>query len=72
VSLIACLLAGLDRFCKRAKGLLESLNIEFHAVELDQHANGRGIQAALLDLTGQRTVPNIWINGNVRSLACST
>jgi len=35
----------------------------FFALELDQIPNGQAYQAALTDLTGQRTVPNVWING---------
>jgi glutaredoxin 3 len=32
------------------------------AVELDQENDGADIQRALQELTGQRTVPNIFIN----------
>lgn len=39
------------------------MNEQYHAVELDQHPKGAQYQAALQTLTGQRTVPNIWING---------
>lgn len=30
--------------------------------ELDQMPNGADIQSALLDMTGQRTVPNVFVN----------
>lgn len=50
-------------FCKRAKKLLTDENITFEAVELDLHPKGADIQKALLDKTGQRTVPNVFIKG---------
>ena len=49
--------------CKRSKALFASLNVQPAIVELDQVENGSAIQNALLELTGQRTVPNIFING---------
>ncbi|CDH50081.1 glutaredoxin [Lichtheimia corymbifera JMRC:FSU:9682] len=49
-------------FCKRAKELLQSLGVEFFVIELDQDSNGGAIQAYLLKRSGQRTVPNIYIN----------
>ena len=50
-------------FCRRSKALLDSLGIPFCAVELDQTSDGEEIQAALLRITGQKTVPNIFIKG---------
>ncbi len=35
----------------------------YHAVELDQHPKGSQYQQALQAITGQRTVPNVFING---------
>ena len=32
-------------------------------IELDMEPDGREVQAALLELTGQRTVPNIFVKG---------
>ncbi|KAI7905360.1 glutaredoxin-1 [Cokeromyces recurvatus] len=49
-------------YCKRAKEALRELGEEFFVIELDQDANGAAIQQYLLDKTGQRTVPNIFIN----------
>ena len=50
-------------YCTKAKELFSSLNAEGTKVyELDNMDNGADIQKALLDLTGQRTVPNIFIN----------
>ncbi|KAK9762075.1 Glutaredoxin [Basidiobolus ranarum] len=50
-------------FCRRAKDLFGSLKVEFKAIELDEHENGDEIQEFLKTLTGQRTVPNVFIHG---------
>jgi len=50
-------------FCTKVKKLLKSLGIEFSAIELDEVANGSTLQAALIQLTGQRTVPNTFVSG---------
>ncbi|KAI9468462.1 MAG: thioredoxin-like protein [Benjaminiella poitrasii] len=49
-------------YCKRAKDLLKNMNAQFFAIELDTEANGAAIQQYLAEMTGQRTVPNIFIN----------
>jgi len=50
-------------FCNRAKSLMSSLGQNPHVVELDSAQNGKDIQKALQKITGQKTVPNIFING---------
>ncbi|KAL8280619.1 hypothetical protein RQP46_006942 [Phenoliferia psychrophenolica] len=56
-------------YCKRAKALLASTNPkqggkEAHVLELDlMGEEGAAIQAYLLEKTGQRSVPNIFIGG---------
>ena len=50
-------------FCVATKDLLRGKNIAFEVVELDQVPDGAQIQAALAQKSGQRTVPNVWING---------
>ena len=50
-------------FCQRTKGLFDSLGVEYTAVELDQLDDGPAIQDALLGLTQQRTVPNVFVGG---------
>uniref|UniRef100_A0A2C9JBD2 thioredoxin-disulfide reductase (NADPH) n=1 Tax=Biomphalaria glabrata TaxID=6526 RepID=A0A2C9JBD2_BIOGL len=50
-------------FCQKAKDLLKSLNVKFETFELDLNDKGAEYQAALKDLTGQGTVPNIFIHG---------
>ncbi|XAR51887.1 Thioredoxin-disulfide reductase [Bertholletia excelsa] len=51
-------------FCVRVKKLLTELGAAYKAIELDSESDGREIQAALAEWTGQRTVPNVFIGGN--------
>jgi len=39
------------------------MNVAAKIIELDTMDNGNEIQAALLDISGQRTVPNVFIKG---------
>ncbi|ORZ39524.1 thioredoxin-like protein, partial [Catenaria anguillulae PL171] len=50
-------------YCIKAKDTLKALNQPFYALELDQIDDGSAIQNHLAELTGQRTVPNIFIKG---------
>jgi glutaredoxin 3 len=50
-------------FCVRVKSLLKSIGAEMKVVELDEESDGSDIQAALAKLSGQRTVPNVFIGG---------
>lgn len=50
-------------FCVKAKDLLKSLNVKYETVELDKTDKGSQYQDALLEISGQRTVPNIFIHG---------
>ena len=50
-------------FCQKTKSLFDSLGVEYKAVELDLIDEGPAIQDALLGLTQQRTVPNVFIGG---------
>lgn len=56
-------------FCSAAKRALkeESQKVTpptpIHVIELDMRDDGDAIQAALVSLTGQRTVPNVFIGG---------
>jgi glutaredoxin 3 len=52
--------------CVRTKALLESP--EFHKVDvkifdLDLMENGPAVQCVLLEKTGQKSVPNVWVTG---------
>ncbi|KAL8465482.1 hypothetical protein ACS0TY_034836 [Phlomoides rotata] len=50
-------------YCSRVKQLLSQLKATHKVIELDEESDGDEIQAALLEWTGQRTVPNVYING---------
>ena len=50
-------------YCRRAKGIFDDAGIPYNALELDQAPNGAEIQSTLAGITGQRTVPSVWING---------
>ncbi|KAJ5861240.1 uncharacterized protein N7529_008550 [Penicillium soppii] len=50
-------------YCNETKSTLRSLDTEFQILELDQMKDGSDIQDALQEITKQRTVPNIFING---------
>ena len=52
-------------FCTRAKALLaEEYEQPISIYELDVHPNGSEIQASLAEITGQSTVPNVFVGGN--------
>ena len=50
-------------FCKKAKALFNEKGVFPVVFELDQRLNGPSVQAYLLELTGQKTVPSIWLDG---------
>ena len=50
-------------FCTKTKELFEDLKVDAKVYELNQMDDGADIQDALLDITGQRTVPNVFIKG---------
>lgn len=50
-------------YCRRAKQALGGIGVSPVVVELDERKDGGEIQAALLEMTRQRTVPNAFLNG---------
>ena len=50
-------------YCTKAKEAIGKQISPFGLIELDEAKDGAAIQAALQDLTGQRTVPNVFVNG---------
>ncbi|KAF2637183.1 glutaredoxin [Massarina eburnea CBS 473.64] len=48
-------------YCRATKQLLSDSGAKFYAIELDQVDDGSDIQSALKDITGQGTVPNVFI-----------
>ena len=47
----------------KAKAAITQLSPLFSVMELDVVKDGAEIQAALLEMTGQKTVPSIFVNG---------
>lgn len=50
-------------YCHRAKDILNKHSAKATIIELDNVADGASIQDYLQEVTGQRTVPNIFIDG---------
>ncbi|KAL7526410.1 hypothetical protein ACHAWF_001754 [Thalassiosira exigua] len=50
-------------FCTQTKQLFSSKGIEAKVVELNEIDNGDQVQSALLAISGQRTVPNVFVKG---------
>ncbi|CAI0387267.1 unnamed protein product [Linum tenue] len=50
-------------YCRRAKAVFKELNQTPYVVELNERDDGQDIQAALGQLVGKRTVPQVFING---------
>ncbi|KAL3419585.1 glutaredoxin [Phlyctema vagabunda] len=48
-------------YCNQTKALLNKLGANYYAIELDQVDDGAAIQAALKEINGQSSVPNIYI-----------
>lgn len=49
--------------CVYAKGVFKELKAEPHVVELDKMDEGPELQKEFLELTGQNTVPNLFLDG---------
>ncbi|KAM6216661.1 glutaredoxin 2 [Rhynchocyon petersi] len=50
-------------YCTMAKKLFQDININYKVVELDTLEYGNQFQDALFKMTGERTVPRIFVNG---------
>jgi len=50
-------------YCVQCKALFEDMGQPYTVIELDQREDGAEMQAALLDMTQQRTVPNVFVAG---------
>lgn len=50
-------------FCARTKETLAAAGAKAEVWELDQMEEGGAVQSLLKELTGQSTVPNVFING---------
>lgn len=49
-------------YCIGAKDLFDDINVNYKALELNDHKDGESIQKVLAELTQQNTVPNIFVN----------
>jgi len=49
-------------YCKASKALLSEKGAKYYLMELDQVDDGAALQDALEGITGQRSVPNIFIS----------
>lgn len=50
-------------YCKATKRTLAGLNAKAKVYELDDMPDGGDIQRVLQEMTGQSTVPNVWVKG---------
>ncbi|RMZ77363.1 hypothetical protein DV737_g4421, partial [Chaetothyriales sp. CBS 132003] len=48
-------------YCRATKALLNEKHAKYYLLELDEVADGSDIQHALAEITGQKSVPNIFI-----------
>lgn len=51
-------------YCTDVKGLLDKLKVDYKAIDLDLVVEGDDIQDALFEITGSRTVPQVFVDGN--------
>lgn len=51
-------------YCSMAKKIFHDMNVNYKAVELDMLEYGSQFQDALQKMTGERTVPRIFVNGS--------
>lgn len=50
-------------YCVKAKDAIASVGEEPKVVELDEHPDGRAIHQVVVQMTGQRTVPVVFVGG---------
>jgi len=50
-------------YCHKVKELFKSLNQDVQVMELDLREDGAAIQQALIEKTGQKSVPNVFVSG---------
>ncbi|XP_061682107.1 glutaredoxin 2 [Syngnathoides biaculeatus] len=51
-------------YCKMAKNVFNEIGASYKVIELDEHNDGRRLQEALAQITGAKTVPRVFVNGN--------
>lgn len=50
-------------YCTQCKALFDDMSQPYTAIELDEREDGQELQATLLEITQQRTVPNVFVRG---------
>ncbi|KAG8436539.1 hypothetical protein GDO86_007592 [Hymenochirus boettgeri] len=50
-------------YCVMAKEAFKNIDVQYRAIELDTSEHGRQLQEALQQLTGVKTVPQVYVNG---------
>lgn len=50
-------------FCAKTKELFSDMGVDATVIELNKRPDGPELQQALQDFSGQRTVPNVFVNG---------
>ena len=50
-------------YCAQCKALFDDMSQPYTAIELDEIEDGAELQEALLSMTQQRTVPNVFVGG---------
>jgi len=50
-------------FCRKARELCVAHGVNPVIIDVDKRADGAAVMARLQQLTGQRTVPNVWVRG---------
>ncbi|KAI3432589.1 hypothetical protein D9Q98_004137 [Chlorella vulgaris] len=50
-------------YCAEVKSLFKKIGVEAKVLELDNIADGSSVQEALAQITGQRTVPQVFVGG---------
>nr|XP_020457574.1 glutaredoxin 2 [Monopterus albus] len=51
-------------YCTMAKNVFNEIGAIYKVIELDEHNDGTRLQEVLAQMTGARTVPRVFINGN--------
>ncbi|KAL0274872.1 UNVERIFIED_CONTAM: hypothetical protein PYX00_002899 [Menopon gallinae] len=51
-------------YCKMAKEIFDSINCRYTSIELDQREDCAEIQSVLKKMTGAKTVPRVFVNGD--------
>ena len=51
-------------YCTKTKALFDGLGVKYALHELDKMGDGADLQDALFKMTGQRSVPNVFVKGS--------